>query len=112
MAKNKTPHTTLIPAAARVARMLRRAGLAPYPGLIDPKGGKGGAFRIKVTSDPGRIRIRVAAGGVQELYLYGSVSLDKVVSILVAELGSQALEQVGGGSALPARVSGRQDKSP
>ncbi|MBF0154475.1 MAG: hypothetical protein HQL64_12105 [Magnetococcales bacterium] len=94
MSKNKTPHTTLTPAAARVARLLRRAGLTPYPGPIDPKGGKGGTFRIKVSNDRGRIRIRVAAGGVQEIYLYGPVQLARVVEILAAHLGPQALEHV------------------
>ncbi|MBF0136823.1 MAG: hypothetical protein H7833_15830 [Magnetococcus sp. DMHC-1] len=94
MAKNKTPHTTLIPTAARVARILRRAGLVPYPGPIDPKGGKGGTYRIKVTHDPGRIRIRVAAGGVQELYLYGPIDLAHLVNLLTTQLGAQAIEHV------------------
>ncbi|MBF0424923.1 MAG: hypothetical protein HQL66_03775 [Magnetococcales bacterium] len=108
MAKNKTPHTTLTPAAARVARILRRGGLAPYPGPIDPKGGKGGTLRIKVTNDPGRLRIRVAGGGVQELYLYGPVTLPTVVALLAASLGSQALEHVDDTPGLPPRPPGHR----
>lgn len=69
----RTPHTTLIESAARVAALLRSAGFAPYPGVIDPKGGKGGIVRIRVRLEPGRTRVSVCGGGAQEILLYGAV---------------------------------------
>ena len=89
----RTRHSTLIPAAARVVRVLKRAGFAPHPGRIDPMGGKG-AVRIKLAVDPGRTRIRVAGGGVQELFLYGPVEMQKVAAVLVEAFGKSALEAV------------------
>lgn len=91
----RTRHSTLIPAAARAVRALKKAGFAPHPGRIDPMGGKGGV-RIKLTAEPGRTRIRVAGGGVQELFLYGPVEMEQVAAALTEAFGKAALEAVSG----------------
>ncbi|MBF0623605.1 MAG: hypothetical protein HQL82_02240 [Magnetococcales bacterium] len=96
-AKNKTRHTTLTPSAAKVVAILRRAGFRPHPGTINPRGGHGGTMRIKITSEPGRTRIRVAGGGVQEVYLYGPVEPTRIIDALQRHLGSGVVQQDGEG---------------
>ncbi|MEO5367050.1 MAG: hypothetical protein H7831_12035 [Magnetococcus sp. WYHC-3] len=90
----RTRHTTLIPTARRVHAALTAAGWRPHPGPIDPRGGRGGALRVKINADPGRTRIRVSGGGVQELYMYGPVDLQQVRQVLASTLGEAAIEAV------------------
>nr|CRH06184.1 protein of unknown function [Candidatus Magnetococcus massalia] len=94
MGRRGTRHSTLLPGAARVAKALKKGGYLPHPGPIDPKGGKGGSLRIKISSDPSRTRIRVAGGGVQELFLYGEVEINAVWSLLSDSFGSQVMEAI------------------
>ncbi|ABK44818.1 hypothetical protein Mmc1_2318 [Magnetococcus marinus MC-1] len=92
MGRRGTRHSTLTPHARRVAEVLSRSGFHPHPGPIDPKGGRGGVLRIKLSADANRTRVRVAGGGVQELYLYGQADLQQVERVLTAALGQQVLE--------------------
>ncbi|MBF0195603.1 MAG: hypothetical protein HQL71_13660 [Magnetococcales bacterium] len=93
--KNKaTRHTTLTDNGAKVFKVLQRAGFYPHPGHISGRFGRGGEMRVKITSECGRTRIRVAGGGVQEIFLYGSVDLKLVVSSLSDVLGPKAIEAV------------------
>jgi hypothetical protein len=77
-----------------VCKILRRAGFHPHPGPISARSGRGGQVRLKISSDDGRIRIRVAGGGVQEIFIYGSVEMDVVVASLSDALGSAVIESV------------------
>mgnify|MGYP006961543729 CR=1 FL=1 len=83
----RLPHTTLTESAERAARALRALGLAPYPGVIDPKGGSRGGARVTIQVEPGRVRITVSGTGVQELLLYGSSSRDAILPPLAREFG-------------------------
>jgi hypothetical protein len=92
--RKATRHTTLTDNGAKVCKILQRAGFYPHPGLIRGRSGRGGELRVKISADSGRTRIRVAGGGVQEIFLYGSVDLKLVVSSLSDVLGRKAIENV------------------
>ncbi|MEG3637707.1 hypothetical protein [Magnetococcus sp. PR-3] len=91
MGRRGTRHTTLTSHARKVSVALIRAGFKPHPGPIDPKGGRGGSMRIKVSVDANRTRVRVAGGGVQVLYLYGT-SDKQVWETLQQALGYHVME--------------------
>ncbi|MBF0453187.1 MAG: hypothetical protein HQL72_00035 [Magnetococcales bacterium] len=94
MKKKATRHTSLTDNGAKVCKALRRGGFSPHPGPISARSGRGGQLRIKVSSENGRTRIRVAGGGVQEIFLYGLVDIDKVVRALDEMSGSFVIESV------------------
>lgn len=92
--RKSTRHSSLTDNGTRVWKILKRADLHPHPGPISAKSGRGGLLRIKISCDSTRTRIRVAGGGVQEIFLYGSVDHNRVVAILVEEFGIGAIESV------------------
>ena len=94
MKRKATRHTSLTQNAGKVAAALRKAGLRPHPGRISARSGSGGALRVKITADPGRTRIRVSGGGVQELFIYGAVNLKSVQAAIVRRLGSDVIESI------------------
>ncbi|MBF0380717.1 MAG: hypothetical protein HQL69_06855 [Magnetococcales bacterium] len=94
MKHKATRHTTLTDNGAKVYKTLQRAGFYPHPGHISGRSGRGGQLRLKISSDSSRTRIRVAGGGVQEIFLYGSVNLKLVVTSLREVFGQKAIETV------------------
>lgn len=91
-------HTTLTESGRRAAEAIARAGLLPYPGVISPRGGRGGEARVTVTAEPGRVRVGVSGGGHQEILVYGPVPREPLVEALEAEfgLGRVAVRDPGG----------------
>ncbi|MBF0444150.1 MAG: hypothetical protein HQL68_01065 [Magnetococcales bacterium] len=104
MKHKATRHTTLTENGAKVCKILQRSGFYPHPGHISGRSGRGGEMRVKISADRGRTRIRVAGGGVQEIFLYGSVDLEMVVSSLSDVLGRQAIETVTSSSIFHQKV--------
>ncbi|MBF0369081.1 MAG: hypothetical protein HQL52_06460 [Magnetococcales bacterium] len=96
MSRKRTRHTTLTEKANQVSRALKKGGWLVHPGPIDARGGRGGDLRVKINAESGRVRIRVAGGGVQELFLYGPVELNRVVESISTALGATAIESVSG----------------
>lgn len=94
MKRKSTRHTSLTDNGAKVCQLLKRAGFRPHPGPISARSGRGGALRVKISADQGRTRIRIAGGGVQEVFLYGTVELQHLVDILSLGLGSHVIESV------------------
>jgi hypothetical protein len=92
-----TRHSSVTDNGAKVCKILRRAGFHPHPGPISARSGRGGELRIKITSDSGRVRIRVSGGGVQEIFLYGAVDFESLVKSLADALGRDAIESYSGG---------------
>ena len=84
MAKH-TSHSSLTPTAKKVSKLLKLYGYFPYPGIINPKSGKGGKTRITIREETNRIVIIISSAGVQEVYLYGVVDIDMLYDILLSE---------------------------
>ncbi|MBF0142013.1 MAG: hypothetical protein HQL57_06975 [Magnetococcales bacterium] len=94
MKRKPTRHSSLTDNAARVVAALRRAGFRPHPGPISGRFGGGGTVRVKISGESGRTRLRVAGGGVQELFLYGPVRMETVVAVIRELFGPDSLEAV------------------
>jgi len=94
MGRKTTRHSSLTQNGAKVAKILTKEGFFPHPGEISARAGGGGEIRIKIIADDGRTRIRVSGGGVQQIYIYGSVSLPELVETLSNAFGSGAIESV------------------
>ena len=77
----KSKHKTVTHSAAEVYTVLLAHGFIPHPGIIAPKGGRGG-LRITVTHEPTRVRIAVNSVGSQELLVYGAIDRDKLHAAL------------------------------
>ncbi|MBF0108174.1 MAG: hypothetical protein HQL76_03230 [Magnetococcales bacterium] len=82
MRRSATRHSSLTEKAALLCKALRQAGFHPHPGPINARGRGGGDCRVKINSEPGRIRLRVTGHGVQEVFLYGPVAMDRVVATI------------------------------
>ncbi|MBF0144614.1 MAG: hypothetical protein HQL84_00830 [Magnetococcales bacterium] len=82
MNRRTTRHSSLTEKAALLCKALRKAGFHPHPGPINARGRGGGDCRVKISSDSGRIRLRVTGHGVQEVFLYGPVDLDRLVQAI------------------------------
>ena len=78
---HKTRHKTVTHSAALVYEALLAQDFFPHPGLLSPKGGRGG-LRITVTYEPTRVRIAVNSVGSQELLIYGAVDRDRLYAAL------------------------------
>jgi hypothetical protein len=83
----RVSHATLTETGARAAAAIERAGLLPYPGIIDGRRGAGGSARVVVTVEPGRHRVKVSGSGPQEVLVYGPVDQDRLKRALEAEFG-------------------------
>ena len=84
MAKH-TSHSTLIPTAKKIAKLLKANGYFPYPGIINPKAGKGGTTRITIREELSRTVLIISSAGVQEVYLYGQIDINALYDILLAD---------------------------
>ena len=84
MAK-QTSHSTLIPTAKKIAKLLKSKGYFPYPGIINPKAGKGGTTRITIREEASRVVLIISSAGVQEVYLYGQIDIVTLYDILMAD---------------------------
>ncbi|HIJ85572.1 MAG: hypothetical protein HW380_1458 [Magnetococcales bacterium] len=102
MNRRGTRHTSLTEKAVLLCRALRKAGYRPHPGPIDGRGRSRGDCRIKISSEPGRIRLRVTGHGVQEVFLYGPVELEKIV---------KAIETMGAGVHIESIIQTRESLS-
>ncbi|MGN7612258.1 hypothetical protein ACQZV8_09260 [Magnetococcales bacterium HHB-1] len=94
MRRVRPRHSSLTGVARRVVKILKKEGWIVHPGRIDPKGGRGGQTRIKLTAESNRTRIRVAGGGVQEMFLYGDVVLSDLVRVLEKAFDKKSIESI------------------
>lgn len=76
-------HSSLTEEAKKIAKILKRNGITPHPGVINPQRNRNG-FSITLIISDTRNTLKITGNGTQEIHLY-NVSEDKIKEILSSE---------------------------